>query len=400
VGGIEFEDVTKVYRGGTEAVCSLDLAVPDGSFFVLVGPSGCGKTTVLRMVAGLEDVTEGTIRIAGRDVTEESPKQRDVAMVFQNYALYPHMTVYDNIAFGLRSRRTKKAELDRLVRDAAHTLDLDELLSKRPRSLSGGQRQRVAMGRAIVRRPQVFLMDEPLSNLDATLRAGVRAEIARIQRSVGVTTLYVTHDQVEAMTLGDQVAVMRDGILQQAGTPSEIYERPANLFVAAFIGTPPMNLVEATLIRDDGVPTLRFGRNRIGLDERVFAVHPGLRRYEDRQVVMGIRPPDLVDAAVVPNAPADARIVAAVSRTETVGPDVYVSFRVDAPLLMVRDPRDAEHETEGRPETWAAERINTFTARLDDRTTVHEGDAIELVLKTEGLHVFDPVTGAAIGDGG
>jgi multiple sugar transport system ATP-binding protein len=226
----------------------------------------------------------------------------------------------------------------------------------------------------------------------------MRAEIARIQRSVGVTTLYVTHDQVEAMTLGDQVAVMRDGVLQQVGVPSEIYERPANLFVAAFIGTPPMNLVEATLIRDDGVPTLRFGRNRIGLDEEVFAVHPGLRRYEDRQVVLGIRPPDLVDAALLPNAPADARIVAAVSRTEKVGPDVYVSFHVDAPLLMVRDPRDAEQETEEPPRTWAAERINRFTARLDERTGVREGDTMELAVKTKRLHVFDPVTGDAIGD--
>ena len=396
MGTIEFEDVTKVYRGGTEAVSSLDLAVPDGSLFVLVGPSGCGKTTVLRMVAGLEDVTEGTIRIAGRDVTEESPKQRDVAMVFQNYALYPHLTVYENIAFGLRARRTKKAEVDRLVRGAAQTLGLDELLSKRPHSLSGGQRQRVAMGRAIVREPQVFLMDEPLSNLDAKLRAGMRAEIARIQRAIGVTTLYVTHDQVEAMTLGDHVAVMRDGVLQQVGRPSEIYDRPANLFVAGFIGTPPMNLVEATLIRDDGVPTLRFGRNRIGLDDRVFTAHPGLRRYEDRQVVMGIRPPDLQDAALVPNAPTDARIIAAVARSETVGPDVYASFYVDAPLLMVQDPRDVGEVTDEEPRTWAAERINRFTARLDERSGVREGDTIELAVKTERLHVFDPVTGDAI----
>jgi multiple sugar transport system ATP-binding protein len=396
VSGVELEQVTKVYRGGTEAVSSLDLEVPDGSLFVLLGPSGSGKTTVLRMVAGLEEVTEGTIRIGGRDVTEDSPKDRDVAMVFQNYALYPHMTAYENIAFGLRSRRTKKAEVDRRVREAAKILEIDELLYKRPQALSNGQRQRVAMGRAIVREPEVFLMDEPLSNLDAKLRTAMRGELSRIQRAVGVTTMYVTHDQLEAMTLGDEVGVMRDGALQQVGTPNVVYDRPENVFVAGFIGTPPMNLVEATLIRDDGVPTFRFGSNRIGIDDGMFEHHPRLRLYEDRQVVLGIRPEDLGDATLLPNAPADARIRTTVARTESTGRDVHVLFDVDAPLLMVRDPRDAD-EDDAEPEQWAAERLNRFVALLDERSTVHDGDPIELAVDTARLHVFDPADGRAIG---
>jgi multiple sugar transport system ATP-binding protein len=396
VSGVELEQVTKVYRGGTEAVSSLDLEVPDGSLFVLVGPSGSGKTTVLRMVAGLEEVTEGTIWIGGRDVTDESPKDRDVAMVFQNYALYPHMTAYENIAFGLRSRRTKKAEVDRRVREAAKILEIDELLEKRPSALSNGQRQRVAMGRAIVRDPEVFLMDEPLSNLDAKLRTTMRGELIRIQRAVGVTTMYVTHDQLEAMTLGDVVGVLRDGVLQQVGTPNDIYDRPKNVFVAGFIGTPPMNLVESTLVRDDGVLTFRFGSHRIGVDDRMFERHPRLRLYEDRQVIFGIRPEDLADAALVPNAPGDARIRTKIVRTESMGRDVHVLFDVDAPLLMVRDPRDADLEDGPEPERWAAERLNRFVALLDERSTVREGDLIELAVDTAGAHVFDPADGRAI----
>jgi multiple sugar transport system ATP-binding protein len=400
VGAVELEDVTKVYRGGTEAVSSLDLEVPDGSFFVLLGPTGCGKTTVLRMVAGLERVTEGTIRIGGRDVTEESPKERDVAMVFQNYALYPHMTVYENIAFGLRARRTKKAEVDRLVREAAKILGLEELLKRRPRSLSDGQRQRVAMGRAIVREPQVFLMDEPLSNLDPKLRVGMRAELTRIQRAVGATTLYVTHDQLEAMTLGDRIAVMRDGVLQQVGRPSEVYERPANVFVAGFIGSPPMNLVEATLLRDEGVPTLVFGRNRIGLDDAVFERHPRLRLYEGLPVIVGIRPEDLKDAALAPTAPSDARIASTVARAESMGSDVFVHFDVGAPPVAVRGLSDDADETEdadAASPAWATELRSRFLARLDERTAVHEGEPIELVVNTARLHVFDAVSEEAIG---
>jgi multiple sugar transport system ATP-binding protein len=397
MGEVELEDVTKVYRGGTEAVSSLDLDVPDGSFFVLVGPSGCGKTTVLRMVAGLEDVTAGTIRIAGRDVTDESTRNRDVAMVFQNYALYPHMTAFENIAFGLRTRRTKKDDVDRMVRQAARILELDDVLDKRPRSLSGGQRQRVALGRAIVRQPQVFLMDEPLSNIDAKLRAGMRGELIRIQRAVGVTTLYVTHDQVEAMTLGDYVAVMRDGVLQQVGRPSELYDQPANLFVAGFIGTPPMNLVEATLTRDDGVPTLAFGTHRLGIDDRVFERHPRLRVYEGLPVVVGIRPDDLDDAALAPTAPADARITANVERVDTIGRDVHVHFDIGAPIVNVPETDDGEGRDDDDGPAFALGGANRFVARIDERTPVREGDKLELVVNTARLHVFDPVSGEAVG---
>jgi multiple sugar transport system ATP-binding protein len=397
MGEVELEDVTKVYRGGTEAVSSLDLDVPDGSFFVLVGPSGCGKTTVLRMVAGLEDVTAGTIRIAGRDVTEESPRNRDVAMVFQNYALYPHMTAFENIAFGLRTRRTKKDDVDRMVRQTARILELDDVLDKRPRSLSGGQRQRVALGRAIVRQPQVFLMDEPLSNVDAKLRAGMRGELIRIQRAVGVTTLYVTHDQVEAMTLGDYVAVMRDGVLQQVGRPSELYDQPANLFVAGFIGTPPMNLVEATLTRDDGVPTLAFGTHRVGIDDRVFERHPRLRVYEGLPVVVGIRPDDLDDAALAPTAPADARITANVERVDTIGRDVHVHFDIGAPIVNVPETDDGEGRDDDDGPAFALGGTNRFVARIDERTPAREGSKLELVVNTARLHVFDPVSGEAVG---
>ena len=397
MGEIELEDVTKIYRGGVEAVSSLDLDVPDGSFFVLVGPSGCGKTTVLRMVAGLEEVTKGTIRIGGRDVTDDSPRNRDVAMVFQNYALYPHMTAYENIAFGLRTRRAKKDDVDRMVRQAARILEIDNVLDKRPRSLSGGQRQRVALGRAIVRQPQVFLMDEPLSNIDAKLRAGMRGELIRIQRAVGVTTLYVTHDQVEAMTLGDHVAVMRNGVLQQVGRPSELYDEPANLFVAGFIGTPPMNLVEATLTRDDGVPTLVFGTHRLGIDDPVFERHPRLRVYEGLPVVVGIRPDDLEHAALAPTAPADARMAANVERVDTIGRDLHVHFDVGAPVVDVPDAGAGDFGADDDGPAFALGSANRFVARIDERTPVREGDRVELVVNTARLHVFDPVSGEAIG---
>jgi multiple sugar transport system ATP-binding protein len=397
MGEVELEDVTKVYRGGVEAVSSLDLDVPDGSFFVLVGPSGCGKTTVLRMVAGLEEVTKGTIRIGGRDVTDQPPRDRDVAMVFQNFALYPHMTAYENIAFGLRTRRAKKDDVDRMVRQAARILEIDNVLDKRPRLLSGGQRQRVALGRAIVRQPQVFLMDEPLSNIDAKLRAGMRGELIRIQRAVGVTTLYVTHDQVEAMTLGDHVAVMRNGVLQQVGRPSELYDEPANLFVAGFIGTPPMNLVEATLTRDEGVPTLAFGTHRLGIDDRVFERHPRLRVYEGLPVVVGIRPDDLQDAALAPTAPADARISANVERVDTIGRDLHVHFDIGAPVVDVPDAGEGDLGADDDGPAFALGSANRFVARIDERTPVRQGDRLELVVNTARLHVFDAVSGEAIG---
>src|SRR5438552_8253124 len=293
---IALEQLSKIYGDGTHAVSDLNLHVADGEFVVLVGPSGCGKTTALRMVAGLEDISGGTVRIGDRVVNKLPPKDRDLAMVFQNYALYPHMSAYDNMAFGLKMRSLPKAEIRRRVQDAARVLGLETVLKKRPRTLSGGQRQRVAMGRAIVREPQAFLMDEPLSNLDAKLRVEMRAEIARIQRDLGATTIYVTHDQVEAMTLGDRVAVMRDGYLQQVGSPKDLYERPQNLFVAEFIGSPAMNLVRACLSAENGSVYADFGAHRLRVPDSLVAERPALRSYAGRDVALGIRPEDLEDA--------------------------------------------------------------------------------------------------------
>ena len=290
VAEIALEKLNKVYSDGTHAVRDLDLEIGDGQLVVLVGPSGCGKTSALRMVAGLEQISDGVVRIGGEIVNDLPPKNRDVAMIFQNYALYPHMTAYKNMAFGLKLRKLERKEIDRRVRDAARVLGLEEVLRKRPRTLSGGQRQRVAMGRAIVREPQAFLMDEPLSNLDAKLRVEMRAEIARIQRALAVTTIYVTHDQVEAMTLGDRVAVMRDGVLQQFDVPQALYDRPVNLFVAEFIGSPAMNLVGADLERENGSLFARFGEHRLRLDDELLSARPALTRFEGKPLILGIRP--------------------------------------------------------------------------------------------------------------
>ncbi|MGZ8607682.1 MAG: ABC transporter ATP-binding protein, partial [Actinomycetota bacterium] len=290
---IVLDDVTKVYGDGVPAVSDLSLDIQDGEFIVLVGPSGCGKTTALRMVAGLEGITEGTIRIGDKVVNTMPPKERDIAMVFQNYALYPHMTVYDNMAFGLKLRKLPKEEIDRRVRQAASILGLDEFLQRKPKALSGGQRQRVAMGRAIVREPKAFLMDEPLSNLDAKLRVQMRSEIARIQHELNVTTIYVTHDQVEAMTMGDRVAVIRKGKLQQVDTPQNLYDHPVNLFVAGFIGSPAMNMVEATLSSSNGAASVSFGGVTLTVPSEVVAAHPGLARFDGRSVVLGLRPEDI-----------------------------------------------------------------------------------------------------------
>ncbi len=290
---IVMEDLSKVYSDGTTAVSNLNLGIADGEFIVLVGPSGCGKTTALRMVAGLESISGGTVRIGDRVVNTVPPKERDIAMVFQNYALYPHMSVYDNMAFGLKLRKLPKEEIDRRVREAADILGLEEFLQRKPKALSGGQRQRVAMGRAIVREPKAFLMDEPLSNLDAKLRVQMRSEIARIQHELSVTTIYVTHDQVEAMTMGDRVAVIRKGILQQVGAPQYLYDHPSNLFVAGFIGSPAMNLVEAAVSRSDGGAKLEFGGFELGVPEGVFGERPALRGYEGKRVIVGIRPEDM-----------------------------------------------------------------------------------------------------------
>src|SRR5438067_499056 len=292
---IEFTDVQKVYDDGTQAVYDLDLSIQDSELMVLVGPSGCGKTTALRMVAGLEEITDGEIRIGDRVVNDLTPKERNIAMVFQSYALYPHMTVEDNLAFSLKLGKMPKKEVQERVQRAANVLQIEDFLKRKPRALSGGQRQRVAMGRAIVREPAAFLMDEPLSNLDAKLRVQMRAEIHQLQRRLGVTSIYVTHDQVEAMTMGDRVAVMNAGELQQVADPQTLYDRPVNLFVGGFIGSPAMNMIEATVTRANGSHALDVGTQRIGLDEATLAAHPRLRAYEGRKVILGIRPEDLED---------------------------------------------------------------------------------------------------------
>ena len=397
---IVLEDVWKVYADGTEAVRSLDLHIEDGEFMVLVGPSGCGKTTALRMVAGLEAITKGEIRIGDRVVNDVPPKERDIAMVFQNYALYPHMSVYDNMAFGLKLQKVAKSEIDKRVRDAGHILGLDELLDRKPRALSGGQRQRVAMGRAIVRKPQAFLMDEPLSNLDAKLRVQMRAEIARLQHELDVTTIYVTHDQIEAMTMGDRVAVIRKGMLQQVDNPQRLYERPRNIFVAGFIGSPAMNLLEASLARSNGGLVVHLGDLRLPVPAEVLAERPALAGYDGRKVVVGIRPEDMEDAALVADAPADRRMPATVELREALGSDVVIHFTVAAPPAVGDDVRelavDVGKEVLEKVEKTAARGETSVIARLNPRTHVQKGDRIELVVDTARLHFFDPDDGSGV----
>jgi multiple sugar transport system ATP-binding protein len=396
VAGIALEGVNKVYGDGTRAVTDLDLNIADGEFVVLVGPSGCGKTSALRMIAGLEEITAGVIRVGGTVVNDLPPKNRDMAMVFQNYALYPHMNVYDNMAFGLKMRGLEKAEIRRRVTDAAKVLGLSEVLKKRPRHLSGGQRQRVAMGRAIVREPEAFLMDEPLSNLDAKLRVQMRAEIARIQRDLGVTTVYVTHDQSEAMTLGHRVAVMRHGLLQHVDRPQVLYDRPANLFVASFIGSPAMNFVEAEL--EDG--TVRFGPHVLRIDESALAARAVLREYAGRRIALGVRPEDLEDAALETGAPEDRRLSVAVDIKEDMGSEVFLHFAVDAPPVKTQELR----EVVGAEALEAAEEQthhhgNAWVARVERSTRAREGERIELAVDTRRLHFFDLDTGEGIYDG-
>jgi multiple sugar transport system ATP-binding protein len=405
VAEIVMEGVTKVYPGATApAVSDLNLEIGDGEFIVLVGPSGCGKTTALRMVAGLESISDGTIRIGDRVVNGVPPKERDIAMVFQNYALYPHMSVYDNMAFGLKLRKLPKEEIDRRVREAAAILGLQEFLERKPKALSGGQRQRVAMGRAIVREPKAYLMDEPLSNLDAKLRVQMRSEIARIQNELGVTTLYVTHDQVEAMTMGDRVAVIRKGVLQQVDTPQYLYDHPDNLFVAGFIGSPAMNMVEATLSRADGAARIAFGGIELATPDATFAARPELKAYEGRQVIVGIRPEDMEDAALVEGVPGDRRIRSRVILREALGADVLVHFTVQAPIVMTEDvkelARDVGQEAVAAAQQSAQRGESIFLARLSPRTGAREGEEIELAVDVERLHFFDPETGRGIYGGG
>ena len=391
---IVIEGVTKVFRGGVVAVNNVTIEVADGEFLVLVGPSGCGKTTLLRIVAGLEEVTDGEVAIGDTLVTDMPPRDRDVAMVFQNYALYPHMTVAENLSIGLRLRRRPKTEVQSRVAEVAHVLGLDLLLERRPAELSGGQRQRVAMGRAMVREPQAFLMDEPLSNLDAKLRVQMRAELARIRDRVKTTTLYVTHDQVEAMTLGDRVAVMRDGVVQQLDTPQNLFRHPANLFVAAFIGSPSMNLLEARIEQGD----VCFADHRIPVTSGA-----DLSAYDGRTVVLGIRPGDFEDAAVWHD---DARpeFEVEVDVSEELGDQVNVIFRIDAPPAESDAVRDASTLEEGGADVLvplvAAEGRSVCTACVDPRTSARPGSRVRLSVDPARFHFFDTETGFAIGAAG
>jgi multiple sugar transport system ATP-binding protein len=400
VAEVEFSDVAKVFPDGTRAVSDLTLQAQDGEFMVLVGPSGCGKTTALRMVAGLEEISEGQIKIGDRVVNEVPSRDRDIAMVFQSYALYPHLTVFDNIAFSLRLRKEKKEEINRRVREAARILDLEPLLDRKPRALSGGQRQRVAMGRAIVRQPAAFLMDEPLSNLDAKLRVQMRAEISKLQRDLGVTTIYVTHDQVEAMTMGDRVAVMRRGELQQVAPPQELYDRPRNLFVGGFIGSPAMNLLEATLEPVDGGLAAVLGSQRIRLDDECLDTRSGLKDYAGRTLVVGIRPEQLEDSAIKPDSPEDRLLRGEVELREALGSELMVHFRIDAPAAMTEEVKELAEDAGTTAEELAGgdDRFSVVVGRFSPDSKVRAGETAEVAVDTRALHFFDTETGTAIYD--
>jgi multiple sugar transport system ATP-binding protein len=401
VAEVVLAGVGKVYADGTRAVRDLNLDIADGEFLVLVGPSGCGKTTALRMVAGLEEITEGEVRIGDTVVNRIPSRDRDVAMVFQSYALYPHLSVRDNIGFGLRLRKLPRDEINGRVANTAGVLGLTDHLDRKPRHLSGGQRQRVAMGRAIVREPRAFLMDEPLSNLDAKLRVQMRAEIARLQRDLGVTTVYVTHDQTEAMTLGHRVAVMKQGVLQQVAAPQDLYDRPVNLFVAGFIGSPAMNLVQGALVDREGAATLAVGGQELSLGSAVLAARPALRRYFGRSVVVGIRPEDMEDAALG-NAPSGSTLRSTAELVEAMGSDVLVHLGVDAPTVETDDTRelarDAGTDVLGALTLTGAAR-SVVVGRFNPRTRVREGEPVTVRIETDRLHFFDPDTGLSIWDG-
>jgi multiple sugar transport system ATP-binding protein len=393
---IILDQVEKVYAGGVKAIDNLSLEVKDGEFMVLVGPSGCGKSTALRSIAGLEEITAGTISIGNRVVNDLPPKDRDIAMVFQNYALYPHMTVEQNLAFGLQLRKTPKAEIQRRVADAAQMLGLDQYLKRKPAALSGGQRQRVAMGRAIVREPQAFLMDEPLSNLDAKLRVSMRASLNQLHERLGVTTVYVTHDQVEAMTLGHRVCVLRDGRLQQVDTPTTLYENPVNLFVAGFIGSPAMNFTAAELSRDDG-PSVSFAGYKLSVPPEVIAAKPGLDAYFGKQVILGIRPSDFEDATFADASWAKMPVTTGV--TEELGSEIHVIFTIDAPPVEHASIAQAKASDDGEDETVAAlvGGKTLWTARVSSRSRVRPGQPVELAVDTNTLQFFDPESGLSIG---
>jgi len=389
VADVTLDSVGKVYLDGTRAVTDLSIKIADGEFLVLVGPSGCGKTTALRMIAGLEDISEGTIAIGDKVVNDMPSRDRDVAMVFQSYALYPHLDVRDNIGFGLKLRKLPKKEIRERVDKAAEVLGLTEHLDRKPRNLSGGQRQRVAMGRAIVREPQCFLMDEPLSNLDAKLRVQMRAEIGRLQDDLGVTTVYVTHDQTEAMTLGDRVAVMSAGALQQIASPQVLYDHPVNIFVAGFIGSPAMNLVHGRLESKDGSLEVQIGDDRLTVDEAVFESRPALKDYVDTDLIIGIRPEDLEDARLVADS-AGRILTAPANLVEPMGSDVMAHLTLDA-RLGVTDNTAGIARVDNNALTTLS-----LVARLNPRTQVKIGDRLDVFVDTARLHYFAPDTGAAI----
>ena len=399
---IILDQIEKVYSGGVKALDNLSLEVKDGEFMVLVGPSGCGKSTALRSIAGLEEITAGKIMIGDRVVNDLPPKDRDIAMVFQNYALYPHMTVEQNLAFGLQLRKTPKDEIKRRVGDAAKMLGLEQYLKRKPAALSGGQRQRVAMGRAIVREPQAFLMDEPLSNLDAKLRVSMRASLNQLHERLGVTTVYVTHDQVEAMTLGHRVCVLRDGRLQQVDTPQTLFEKPVNLFVAGFIGSPAMNFVTADLVRDDGA-AVTFAGYRLSVPAEEIENNPGLSNYFGKKVILGIRPSDFEDASLnlsdTGNGSNAAKISVKTNVTEELGSEIHVIFTIDAPPVQHASITDAAASDDGEDETVAAlvGGKTLWTARVSARSPVRPGQPIDLTVDTHNLQFFDPDSGLSIG---
>jgi multiple sugar transport system ATP-binding protein len=384
VASIEINAINKVYPNGFHAVHDLDISVADGEFMVLVGPSGCGKTTALRMVAGLEEITTGEVRIGAKDVTTLPARERDIAMVFQNYALYPHMTVAQNIGFALSLRKLSKGEIDRRVREAADVLSLTEWLERKPAQLSGGQRQRVAMGRAIVREPAVFLMDEPLSNLDAKLRVQMRAEVSRIQRRLGVATMYVTHDQTEAMTMGDRVAVLNAGVLQQCDNPQALYDSPDNLFVAGFMGSPAMNLYEATVSADLGA--LKLGSQAVALPAGLATQRPALRAYAEKNVVVGLRPEHL--ALPAQGSPAGPALAVDTELVEALGSEQLLHFKIDARRI---------HASGVDEEKEVGEAVAGIgVARIGPEARIAHGERVRLTLRPELMHLFDPSTGEAI----
>jgi len=399
VAAVTMDKLTKVYPNGVAAVADLDLTIEDGEFLVLVGPSGCGKSTALRMVAGLETVTSGELRIGDRVVNDLPPKERDIAMVFQNYALYPHMTVEQNIGFALKLAKLPKSEIEARVAKAAQTLQLEAWMKRKPGQLSGGQRQRVAMGRAIVRDPSVFLMDEPLSNLDAKLRAQTRAEIARLQRELKTTTIYVTHDQIEAMTMGDRVAVMRDGRLQQVAPPEVLYAEPTNLFVAAFIGSPSMNLLEGTLaLADGGGVTVSLGEQTLAIPPAVVADKPALRGAEGRAVVVGIRPEHLSDAALARDGATDGvRLRGEVELREALGSELLLHVRTDCKPAVTEEVRnvagDVDEAAVDLLERQAAGLGAMVVASFDSHSSERVGDPVDMVVDVARLQFFDPESG-------